>query len=117
MSDVAAKVAKAADFLLMAEIADELGSYDAAVSLAVSAAINASDALILAAGGVVPSGDDHAVAERSLSRLAGPDAAKQLSRALRLKSQAQYQIRRCTAAEAAKVLQAAERLVNKSKGI
>lgn len=117
MSDVAAKVAKAEEFLLMAEIAIDLNAYDAAVSLAVSAAINASDAMILAAGGVVPSGQEHATAARTLGRLAGSDAANQLNRALSLKSRAQYEIRRCTATDAAKAQQAAERLVNKSKGI
>jgi hypothetical protein len=63
-----AKLEKAAEFLMMAEFAFDGGCYDAAVSLAVSAGINASDALCLDRLGLLPSNQEHAEAARVLSK-------------------------------------------------
>lgn len=113
---VRAKVAKAKDFLAAAEIMRELDAYDAAVSLAVSAAIHASDALVLDFSGIMPSGQDHHSAIALLKSATDRDTGRQLDYVLNLKSKAQYAVQRCTASEAAEVLKRAKRLVEKSKG-
>lgn len=113
---VRAKVAKAKDFLAAAEIMEDIDAYDAAVSLAISAAINASDALVLDFSGSMPSGQDHHGAIALLKRATDRDTARQLDYVLNLKSKAQYAVQRCTAVEAAEVLKRAKRLVTKSRG-
>jgi uncharacterized protein (UPF0332 family) len=110
------KVAKAREFLAAAEIMEQMRAFDAAVSLAVSAGINASDALILDFTGTIPSGQDHRGAIPLLKRAADRDTARQLEYLLNLKSKAQYAVQTCTEIEAAEVLKRARRLVDKSKG-
>jgi len=113
---VRAKVAKAKDFLAGAEIMLDLRAYDAAVSLAISAAINASDALVLDFENILPSGKDHHRAIALLKSATDRDTGRQLEYVLNLKSKAQYAVQRCTASEAEEVLKRAKRLVGKSKG-
>jgi uncharacterized protein (UPF0332 family) len=113
---VNAKLAKAEEFLSMAEIAHELGAFDAATSLAVSAAISASDSIIVASGGVVPSGQDHSQAVTILRRVADQQTSRHLVRALGLKNKAQYDLQRCTQSDADDAIRAADRLLSKSKG-
>ncbi|WP_456285852.1 HEPN domain-containing protein [Microbacterium sp. JZ70] len=111
------KLDKADEFLLMAELALETDSFDAAVSLAVSASINASDALIMRTGGAIPRGPAHDTAVTTLRRLVDRHASQQLARALNFKNKSQYDLKRCTRADAEEVLRAAERLISKGKGL
>lgn len=87
-------------------------AFDAAVSLAVSAGINASDALILHATGSIPTGSGHEEAVRLLRRAGHSTAASQLQRLLSVKSVAQYSARRCSSEEADQALQRGERLID-----
>lgn len=109
---VAAKCQKAEEFALVAEFAFDGESYDAAVSLAVSAAINAGDALCVAHLGFFPSGQDHAQAPRVLRDAGFARASRQLGRALAVKWKAQYSSTRCTRNDAALALENAKRLIN-----
>lgn len=111
---VRGKIAKAEEFMLVSEFAMELAAYDATVSLAVSAGINASDAIILANGGVPPNASDHQQSARTLRRI-DTAAAAQLTRVLNLKHKAQYSLQRCTRANAEDAIRASSRLIEKSK--
>jgi HEPN domain-containing protein len=112
---VRAKVAKASEFLLFADFAVSEKAWDVACSLSASAAINASDALIVALGGAIPSRDEHAGAVRTLSRLADTNAGRQLVAALKTKSKSQYEMSSCTESNAQAAMKAAERLVTRAK--
>ena len=100
----------------MAELSLDADAYDAATSLAVSAAINAADALVLLAGEVPPRGMDHSQATTVLRKTVGGDASRQLAKALSRKSKAQYDLKRCTKVDAEDTIKAASRLLTKSKG-
>jgi uncharacterized protein (UPF0332 family) len=110
-----AHLAKAEEFLQGAQFCFDLELWDAAASNAVSAAINASDVLILRGGGAPPSGQDHAQASVVLRRMGYADEANQLNRALRHKKRAQYDSARSTATHADEAIRMAERLVDKAK--
>lgn len=114
---VQTKIRKAEEFLASAELVRDLGAFDATVSLGSSAAINASDALIVGSAGRLPSVREHSEAVTLLRRATDRDTAAQLLFVLGLKNKAQYELRRCTSIEADAVLKRATRLVNKSKGI
>ena len=101
---------------MAAELMLELEAYDAVVSLAASAAINASDALILDFSETMPSGKDHHGAIALLKRATDRDTARQLEYVLNLKPKAQYAVSGCTVIEATEALKRAKRLVTKSKG-
>ncbi|WP_092555728.1 HEPN domain-containing protein [Herbiconiux ginsengi] len=111
---VRSKIAKAEEFFIMANYAFESGAFDAAVSMSVSASINASDAIILSHGGLISNAADH---NRATRTLAGLDraASRQLQRALSIKHKAQYSIQRCTQADATTGLALAERLLERSQ--
>ncbi len=93
----------------MAEAAED--AMDAAVSLAVSAAINAADVISLIDNGSYPKGSDHGQAVTRL-RPTRPQSARQLAGVLALKSKAQYDSRRCTAHDVSTALKQAGRLVD-----
>lgn len=101
---------------MSAELLMDVQTYDAIVSLCASAAINASDALLVGSGGALRSRADHHEAVTALRRLVGEDAARQLQAVLRVKNKAQYEPRRCNAADASMALKRASRLVNLAKG-
>lgn len=111
-----AKLAKAKEFLLAAQLLDETGLNDAIVSLCASAAINASDALIANGGLPIPSGQEHGAASTILRRVSGSETAKQFQRVVGLKHRAQYSAPKSSAADAAIALRCAERLVDKCEG-
>lgn len=111
------KLDKAAEFLLSAELIREAECFDAAVSLAVSAAINASDAAIVLCGGQIPRGSSHDAAVTVLRKSVDEVAARQLARVLSFKNKAQYDVKRCTRADAEDAIRAAERVLSKSKGL
>lgn len=113
---VALKIAKAEEFLLSGELALEIDAFDSATSLAVSAAINASDALIIAAGQPLPRGRDHGQAVTILRHASDLPTSRQLGRALQLKNKAQYDLNRCTRADAEDAIKVAERLIAKARG-
>jgi hypothetical protein len=112
-----AKIQKSEQFQVMAEVAVDLKAYDAACSLAVSAGINASDAAIMQGGSPRPAGSDHSSAVSLLRRIAGNSTAQQLSGLLRVKNRAQYDVTRCTMADATEAVKRSGRLLDKSKGL
>lgn len=116
-ASVRAKVTKADQFLAAAECMRTFDAYDATVSLAVSAAINASDAIILDRTDQMPSGNDHEQAVTMLRKATDRDTSTQLQFVLGLKNKAQYAVQGCTATEADAAIKRAVRLVNKSKGV
>jgi hypothetical protein len=105
------KLTKAKEFLDMAELAADGPYLDAATSLAVSAAINASDALLALTIGVMPTGESHMDAVTILRKAGLRRASSHLARALALKHKAQYSARRCTANEAEDATKQATRLL------
>lgn len=111
-----AHLEKAEEFLEAAKFCYDLDLWDAAASNAVSAAINASDALILQHGAAPPRGQDHAQAVTVLRRVVDADASRQLHRALSHKNRAQYDSVRSTASQADEAIRVAGRLVDKAKG-
>lgn len=107
----ASKLDKAAEFLLMAEVALDGQCYDAAVSLAVSSGVNSSDALCVARLGRVPSGQDHNDTVRLMRKSGFDQASIFLGRLLAVKSKAQYSIARCTRTDAEAAVKRAERML------
>ena len=81
---VAVKLAKAAEYLLMAEFALEGECFDAATSLAVSAGINSGDALCVSRLGASSSGQDHNEAVNLLRKHGFDQASSFLGRLLRV---------------------------------
>ena len=96
---------------MVAEFALEGQSYDAAASLAVSAAINAADALCISRLGFIPSGQDHEDAVRVLQKNGFGQVSTTLGRVLSIKHRDQYSANRVSAAEAEKAVQRADRLL------
>lgn len=119
---VPAKIAKAEQFLEVVAVALKGGYFDVAVSLAASAAVNASDVLCLIATGEYPTGANHSDAARRLRRAGYGRASTHLLKAMVNKNKAQYQYQRCTGQDAGSAVQHAQRLVDealseaKSKG-
>jgi len=116
-AQIASKVAKAEQFLLLADVAVGSECWDAGCSLVASAAISASDALIMAAGGLIPSREEHARAAKTLSDLTDASMGRQLHTALKTKSKSQYDSARCSQKEAEEGLKAATRLVERAKKV
>ncbi|MDO4027059.1 HEPN domain-containing protein [Clavibacter michiganensis] len=113
---VASKIQKAREFLEAASLLAD-SSHNASVSLSASAAINASDALILFNTGSYPTGSEHTRAVTVLRKVVDNNAAIQLSRALLYKTKAQYALGTCSLAEAESALKSAERLVQKCENL
>jgi hypothetical protein len=110
-------LAKAAQFYDMADLTVSGEAWDASVSLAVSAAINASDVICLLETGVIPAGDAHASAASILKRTGHLTASTHLLRALAVKTRAQYGTARCTEREARETLKHADRLLREATGM
>lgn len=107
---IRAKLAKAEEYLAMAELASD-GYLDASVSLAVSAAINAADVLCLTAAGNYPSGQNHDRAPALLKKAGMSIESSQLTRVLGVKTKAQYSPARCTVTDATEAVKGAQRLL------
>lgn len=105
-SDYRVKLAKATDFLEAAETVFEYELYDSAVSLAVSAGVNFSDAYQVRRTGGYLKGQDHRSAAVVLQRLGptGAAMARSFSRLLSLKNKSQYMTARCTKIEAERAI-------------
>lgn len=108
---VATKLAKAEEFQLLAGLAVDQ-YYDAAVSLAATAAINASDALIVLSGGAIPGRQEHQAAVKVLRSRVNAAAANHLAGALRQKSKSQYSAQQCSSKEAEEAVLHSGRLLD-----
>ena len=120
-AEALAHLGKAQEFLLAAHATLDAHWHNAAASNAVTAGINAKDALCLGATGRTTVADDHKLAVAELRALGdsgrGPAAA--LDRLLGLKDRAQYDRRGVTATDAqaavrraAILVEAAERMLS-----
>lgn len=104
------KLLKSRRFLDYAEASE--GEYpDVTISLSASAAINASDALLLANGASTLANEEHIRAVGRLRSLGLKSAAGHLAGALVNKSKAQYSERECSAREASEALKHAQRIL------
>lgn len=112
--DPSVKVAKAAEFLGMAEVALARNCFDSAVSLAVSAGINASDALCLHVLGRYSrvEGHEDAVVLVGRTGVIGRNVATSLRRLLSVKNKAQYSNSRCSVREAEEAFKRSARILN-----
>jgi hypothetical protein len=92
---------------------------DAAASNAVTSGINSKDAICLALTGQARRSDNHAEAVVELKRAgaAGRDSSTTLSRLLKLKSKSQYQASSESAADAAKSIDWAARLLETAESV
>ncbi|MEU3849418.1 HEPN domain-containing protein [Streptomyces sp. NPDC029554] len=109
-----AKLQKAEEFLTVADTALSCDCFDAAVSLAVSAAINGSDVLCLEVLSRYSTGKGHDEALALLRKcgVAGATVSRHLQKVLRLKTKAQYSVARCRSKEAEEAFKHAQRLVD-----
>lgn len=106
LADAQDHLAKAREFLEAARFSHELDLYNAATSDAVVSGINSKDAICLKLVGLTVKSDDHQSAVRELkgAGAAGAGLAPTLSRLLRLKTKAQYQPSSVAAADAARAI-------------
>jgi hypothetical protein len=114
LEDARAHVAKAREFLDAAQLSHDLALFNAAASSAVISGINSKDAICLRLTGRTRKSDNHADAVTEL-RAAGPAGARMaptLSRLLTLKTKSQYQVESVAAADAAKAVDWASRLLD-----
>ncbi len=113
LAEARAHLSKAREFLEAGRFGNDLHLFNAATSDAVIAGINAKDAICLRLTGTTRKADGHqeAVAELRSSGPAGKELSSTLGRLLRMKTKSQYQSASMAAADAAKALQWAERLV------
>lgn len=109
-----AHLAKARQFLDAAELKLDADLYDAAASAAVSAGINAKDAICLRLVGQTTKGENHKRAAGELARAgqAGKELELTFARLLGLKTTAQYQAASIARGEAVKVVEWAARMVD-----
>jgi hypothetical protein len=113
LSDAAAHVRKAREFLEAAQLSADLELFNAAASSAVTSGINAKDAICLALTGRTAKTENHTDAVTEL-RTAGPSMAPHaatLGRLLRLKNRSQYQAADVARADALRAIDWATRLV------
>lgn len=102
LNDARTHLRKAKEFLDAAILTQDQSLYNAATSNAVSAGINAKDAICLATRGHTNRTDNHkaAVKELELSGSAGKSVAAKLGRLLALKPKSQYGTGHATATDA-----------------
>jgi uncharacterized protein (UPF0332 family) len=108
-----AHLVKAKEFLQAARLSHEAELFNAACSAAVSAGINAKDAICLRFTGTCGKTENHAQAIAELKR-SGPvvrDLAENFARLLRLKPMAQYFAQSLSSGKSASSISWAERLV------
>ena len=113
LSEAAAHVRKAREFLEAAQLSADLELYNAAASSAVTSGINAKDAICLALTGRTAKTENHADAVGQL-RAAGPSMAPHaatLGRLLRLENRSQYQAADVARRDAVRAIDWATRLV------
>lgn len=110
-------VAKAEEFLLSAELSLDVGLLDAATGQAITAGINAKDAICLVLAGTSRKSDDHgaAVAELAGHGTMGKRLAPTFSRLLRLKGRSQYSVESMTQKQARDCVEWARRMVSAAK--
>lgn len=113
LDDARAHLAKAREFLEAARLNADLSLFNAAASAAVISGINSKDAVCLRLTGATRKADGHAeaVAELKAAGPAGAALAPTLSRLLKLKTRSQYQSASVAAADAAKAVGWAARLL------
>ena len=113
LDDARAHLAKAREFLEAAQVSHDLGLYNAATSDAVISGINSKDAVCLRLTGRTRKSDHHtdAVTELKAAGPAGAGLAPTLSRLLKLKTKSQYQSESIAAADAARAIEWATRLL------
>lgn len=112
-AEALAHLNKAKEFLDAADAAGESRWWNAAASNAVTAGINAKDALCFALSGHSTAADDHRAAVAELRALGAPgrEAATALDRLLSVKDKAQYDRRDVTETDAKAALRRAHTLV------
>lgn len=113
LQDGKVHLAKAQEFLAAAEMNQDVDMHNAATSNAVISGINSKDAICLGLVGRTGKGDDHKEAVMELKRAgrAGAELAPTLSRLLNLKTKSQYSPIAMAAADVAKAVQWAQRLL------
>lgn len=114
-----AHLAKAKEFLEVAEFSLDLQLFNAATSGAVICGINCKDAICMKLTGRTGKADDHKMAVDEL-RNAGPSAvplASTLSRLLNVKSKAQYQTTSMAQADAHLAVNRAQKLFDAAVSI
>jgi HEPN domain-containing protein len=112
LSDARAHLGKAREFLDAAKALLDLGLHNAAASNAVTAGINAKDAISLKLTGQTRKTEDHRDAVSELKAI-GPTAAglaPTLGRLLQLKAKSQYRAASVSKSEATKAVEWARRL-------
>jgi hypothetical protein len=119
LDEARSHLAKAREFLEAAELTNDLELYNAAASNAVTSGINSKDAICLAVTGRTRKSENHVepVAELKAAGSVGRDTSATLSRLLRLKSKSQYQSASVSAADAAKGIDWAARLLEGAQGV
>ena len=119
LNDARAHLAKAREFLEVAELSRDLDLYNAATSDAVISGINSKDAICLALSGMTRKADAHedAVAELKAAGPAAAGLASTLSRLLKLKTKSQYQARSVSAADTNRAVDWATRLLESAEDI
>ncbi|TCC39065.1 DNA-binding protein [Kribbella capetownensis] len=118
LDEARAHLAKAREFLEAVELTNDLQLFNAAASNAVTSGIN-KDAICLALTGRTKKSDNHAEAVSELKG-AGPvgrESSTTLSRLLKLKSKAQYQAAAVSAADSAKSVDWAGRLLAAAQSV
>jgi len=118
-AEALAHLNKAREFLGEARAALDAHWHNAAASNAVTAGINAKDALCFAMAGRSTAADDHRSAVNELRALgsAGREPATALDRLLGLKDRAQYEQRGVTAVDAQAAVRRASTLVDTAERI
>jgi uncharacterized protein (UPF0332 family) len=112
-------LAKAREFLEVAELSHDLDLYNAAASNAVTSGINCKDAICLTVTGRSDKNDNHnqAIAELKTSGRVGNRLATTFSRLLKLKSKAQYQSESISATDAAKAVDWAAKMLDSARSV
>lgn len=112
-------MAKAREFLEAAQSNHDLGLYNAATSNAVTASINAKDAICLKRTGRTEKTENHhaATAELSAAGREGRALESTFGRLLRLKPRSQYLSTLVSASDAAKSIEWATRMVESAREI
>lgn len=119
LEDARAHLVRAREFLEAAHASHELELFNAATSNAVTSGSNSKDAICLKVTGRTGKTDNHddAAAELARSGRVGREFAPTLRRLLRFKTRAQYQSTSMTAADAARAVAWASRLVEAAQRV
>lgn len=119
LTDAAAHLGKAREFLEAAELNNDRDLYNAATSNAVTSGINSKDAICLTLTGRTGKSENHAEAlvELRATGSVGRAQAPTLDRLLRLKPKSQYQAASISASDAKKAISWAARLLEAAHGV